>query len=98
MRVAICLFGRRVRPASEAGARELGPVVYIDGDEIWNTEEMTTDEEWIAFARFLRSHSSAETAVLAADTLLPRCHALGLQVVRSLNILVRSWTKGERDG
>jgi hypothetical protein len=27
----------------------------VDGDEIWNTEQMTTDEEWIAFARFLRS-------------------------------------------
>jgi hypothetical protein len=41
--------------ASKLAARELGPVVYIDGDEIWNTEKMTTDEEWIAFARFLRA-------------------------------------------
>jgi hypothetical protein len=36
-------------------ARKLGPVVFVDGDEVWNTEKMTTDEEWIAFAGFLRS-------------------------------------------
>jgi hypothetical protein len=36
-------------------ARELGPAVFVDGDEIWNTERMTTDEEWIAFAGFLRA-------------------------------------------
>jgi hypothetical protein len=38
-------------------ARELGPAVFVDGDEIWNTERMTTDEEWIAFAGFLRPWS-----------------------------------------
>jgi hypothetical protein len=41
--------------AAKLAARELGPVLYVDGDEIWNTEKMTTDEEWIAFARFLRT-------------------------------------------
>jgi hypothetical protein len=41
--------------AAKLAARELGPVVYVDGDEIWNTEKMTTDEEWISFARFLRA-------------------------------------------
>jgi hypothetical protein len=41
--------------ASKLAACELGPVVYVDGDEIWNTEEMTTDDDWIAFARFLRA-------------------------------------------
>jgi hypothetical protein len=24
--------------AAKLAARELGPVVYVDGDEIWNTE------------------------------------------------------------
>jgi hypothetical protein len=27
----------------------------VDGDEIWDTRMMTTDEEWIAFVRFLRA-------------------------------------------
>jgi hypothetical protein len=40
--------------AAKLEARELGPIVFVDGDEIWNTEKMTTDEEWIAFAQFLR--------------------------------------------
>jgi hypothetical protein len=39
--------------AAKLAARELGPLVFVDGDEIWNTEKMTTDDEWIAFARFL---------------------------------------------
>jgi hypothetical protein len=41
--------------ASKLAARELGPVFYVDRDEIWNTEKMMTDEEWIAFGPFLRS-------------------------------------------
>jgi hypothetical protein len=41
--------------AAKLAARELGPVVFVDGDEVWNTESMTKDEEWIAFAGFLRS-------------------------------------------
>jgi hypothetical protein len=41
--------------AAKLAARELGPVVYEDGGEVWDTKRMTTDEEWIAFARFLRS-------------------------------------------
>jgi hypothetical protein len=41
--------------AAKLAARELGPVVFEDGGEVWNTEKMTTDEEWMAFARFLRS-------------------------------------------
>jgi hypothetical protein len=41
--------------ASKLAARELGPVVFADGDELWNTEKMKTDEEWIAFAQFLRA-------------------------------------------
>jgi hypothetical protein len=41
--------------ASKLAARELGPVVFEDGDELWNTEKMKTDEEWIAFAQFLRA-------------------------------------------
>jgi hypothetical protein len=41
--------------AAKLAARELGPVVFLDGDELWNTERMTTDEEWISFARFLRA-------------------------------------------
>jgi hypothetical protein len=41
--------------AANLAARELGPVVFVDGDEVWNTESMTKDEEWIAFAGFLRS-------------------------------------------
>jgi hypothetical protein len=41
--------------AAKLAARELGPVVFADGGEVWNTEKMTTDEEWIAFARFLRA-------------------------------------------
>jgi hypothetical protein len=31
--------------AAKLAARELGPFVFVDGDEIWNTEKMTTDEE-----------------------------------------------------
>jgi hypothetical protein len=41
--------------AAKLAARELGPIIYEDGDEVWNTGKMTTDEEWIAFARFLRA-------------------------------------------
>jgi hypothetical protein len=41
--------------AAELAARELGPVVFVDGGEVWNTERMTTDEEWMAFAKFLRA-------------------------------------------
>jgi hypothetical protein len=41
--------------AAKLAARELGPVVFEDGGEVWNTEEMTTDDDWIAFARFLRA-------------------------------------------
>jgi hypothetical protein len=41
--------------AAKLAARELGPVVFVDGDEVWNTESMTKDEKWIAFAGFLRS-------------------------------------------
>ncbi len=41
--------------AAKLAARELGPLVFVDGDEVWNTERMTTDEEWIAFAQFLRA-------------------------------------------
>jgi hypothetical protein len=49
-------FGKRgMILAAKLAARELGPVVFADGDEIWNTEKMTTDEEWIAFAHFLRA-------------------------------------------
>ena len=29
--------------------------MFVDGGEIWNTHKMTTDEEWIAFAQFLRA-------------------------------------------
>ncbi len=41
--------------AAKLAAREFGPVVFADRGEVWNTEKMTTDEEWIAFARFLRA-------------------------------------------
>jgi hypothetical protein len=41
--------------AAKLAARELGPVVFVDGGEVWNTKRMTTDEDWIAFAKFLRS-------------------------------------------
>jgi hypothetical protein len=41
--------------AAKLAARELGPVVFAEGGELWNTEKMTTDQEWIAFARFLRA-------------------------------------------
>jgi hypothetical protein len=33
----------------------LDRVVFAYGGELWNTEKMTTDEEWIAFAGFLRA-------------------------------------------
>jgi hypothetical protein len=41
--------------AAKLAAQELGPVIFVDGGEVWNTEKMTTDEEWIAFAQFLRA-------------------------------------------
>jgi D-aminopeptidase len=41
--------------AAKLAARELGPVVFVDGDELWNNEKMMTDEEWVEFARFLRA-------------------------------------------
>ena len=41
--------------AAKLAARELGPVVFVDGGEVWNTDKMTTDDEWIASAKFLRS-------------------------------------------
>ncbi len=41
--------------AAKLAARELGPVVFADAGGMWDTEKMTTDEEWIAFARFLRA-------------------------------------------
>jgi hypothetical protein len=37
--------------AAKLAARELEPVLFADGGEIWNTEEMTTDGEWLSFAR-----------------------------------------------
>jgi hypothetical protein len=40
---------------AKLAARELGSVVFVDGGEVWKTERMTTDEDWIAFARFLRA-------------------------------------------
>jgi D-aminopeptidase len=41
--------------AAKLAARELRPIVLVDGDEVWNTEKMTRDEGWIAFAQFLRA-------------------------------------------
>jgi hypothetical protein len=29
--------------------------VFVDGDEVWNREKMTTDEEWVTFAGFLQA-------------------------------------------
>jgi hypothetical protein len=40
--------------AAKLAARELGPVAFADGAEVWDTEKMTTDEEWMAFGQFLR--------------------------------------------
>jgi hypothetical protein len=31
--------------AAKLAARELVPVVFEDGGEVWNTEKMTTDEQ-----------------------------------------------------
>ena len=31
------------------GYRELGPVVIADDGGVWDTRNITTDEEWIAF-------------------------------------------------
>lgn len=41
--------------AAKLAAREVGPVVFAEGGGVWDTEKMTTDEEWIAFAQFLRA-------------------------------------------
>jgi hypothetical protein len=55
-----CCFAARgsVRggdPGREVATREPGPVVFVDGDEVWNREKMTTDEEWVTFAGFLQA-------------------------------------------
>ena len=41
--------------AAKLAARELGPVVFADAGGVWDTENMTTDEEWVAFGQFLRA-------------------------------------------
>ena len=45
--------GQGQRPADGVAHRR--SLRALDGGEVWNTEKMTTDEEWIAFAKFLRA-------------------------------------------
>jgi hypothetical protein len=40
--------------AAKLAARELGPVVIADDGGVWDTRNITTDQEWIAFAEYLR--------------------------------------------
>jgi hypothetical protein len=40
--------------AAKLAARELGPVVIADDGGVWDTRNISTDQEWIAFARYLR--------------------------------------------
>jgi hypothetical protein len=47
--------------AAKVAARELGPVVFVDGGEAWNTEKLTMDAEWIAFAQLAMRRSMPTT-------------------------------------
>ncbi len=40
--------------AAKLAARELGPVVIADDGGVWDTRNISTDQEWIAFAQYLR--------------------------------------------
>ena len=40
--------------AAKLAARELGPMVIADDGGVWDTRNITTDQEWIAFAQYLR--------------------------------------------
>jgi hypothetical protein len=40
--------------AAKLAARELGPVVIADDGGVRDTRNISTDEEWIAFAQYLR--------------------------------------------
>ena len=39
--------------AAKLAARELGPVVIADDGGVWDTRNISSDQEWIAFAQYL---------------------------------------------
>jgi hypothetical protein len=40
--------------AAKLAARELGPVVFAHDGGLWITDRIASDEEWLAFGRFVR--------------------------------------------
>jgi hypothetical protein len=41
--------------AAKLAAREIGPVIIADDGGVWDTRNITTDQEWMAFAQYLRA-------------------------------------------